>query len=635
MTEPKEMLVEPMRIKYAPTPTNVLSQISGKHLGNLTDYLVSRLHSGVDERNKRLPRMYQIDKLISLWRKHNASDTKRIEAQQKDGKQTAVAANMPLLASHLEDLVAFLTETLAPMHNPFVTNSADEAVKKVVARLGEDVVARNYYLQAMLAIRSLVKYNIGGVHVRWEQGITGNSTYGISAPGNSYRALDMHNTLWDPAIKNPNEVSSQAEWAALVTTVNRVSLLRGQEKNGWMQLDLVLNPTPDSKATTPKRIWVDPSAAIPTEDGADALSLSDDDSFDYNLLGLGEQSQTYTSVGEGVYELTTMYAWILPNQFGLLSTSDKEQIVGAGKIPASFIELWEFTLLNNSVILNGKPHNPRAKSLAGESPVIPTFMSNAIVDQVGTSQRSSMEMIAPFQLFMTTLYNTAVDAVRSGVYGSRYYDPSIVSAESLDKQQNDGGTGWVPTKRPGIPPGNGIYIDRAGGQLAGEAIALSQNMLGVKNSFFPNQAMPAQVAGIDRAVSSQITAFVHGAQRSVRMMLRILDSSLFLPARLETARNLFRHDNLEATPDIPDEKLTSALGSGLESLESERIVDALMQLLNRIIQSQEATQAFDVPAILGFLGNALRLPVDMSVFYREQPQTPPPAGNQPPPAGQP
>ena len=182
----------------------------------------------------------------------------------------------------------------------------------------------------------------------------------------------------------------------------------------------------------------------------------------------------------------------------------------------------------------------------------------------------------------------------------------------------------------------------AGSNGASQAFGHVDTIMGLKNNLFPSQALPAQVAGLDRAVTNQVTAVVHGAQRGLRMSLRLVDQSIFLPARLETARNLSRFEPLAAAnTEIDDETLAKQLGSGIESLESERITEALWRLLMSIVQNQEAMQTFDVSKIMMYLAQVLRINEDFSTFVRQAPQPQGgeagvggQGGGEPPPEGQ-
>lgn len=636
-----------------PSPTSAqirqshpaLTSLSRDKLLILQEYLQERIKDGRNGRDERLPRMFRIDRLISTWRRHTPEDTKRLRGEEKTGRQTAVAGNLPLMASHLEDITAFYADTLAPQANPFISTAADVAVQEMIKRLAKDVQARNYYGEVSAAARALIKYNIGGVAVHWDTGSPSSvSLFGIQGAGNSYRALPMHNTFWDSAIKNPRHVSTQAEWGAYTEITNRSTLLRRATKGEIYDVERFI----DSEASTITsagrptaggiKVWIDPSRSIPTQDGSDSLDdMGTPDRIDWAEFGLSlpEDASTLTDCQ---FERTHMWCWITPHDHGLLTPEDRAILQEHDIDPAAYVELWRFELINNYHIVSAQPHAPRTRTLQGESPMIPMFMSHLIEDELGGSQRAQMELIAGFQRMASSIFEIGINALRKDVWGHMFVDDQMFDAKRLESGE---AVGVHTSKMPGRDVRSGVQMV-AGSNGASQAFGHVDNVMGLKNTLFPSQALPAQVAGLDRAVTNQVTAVVHGAQRGLRMSLRLVDQSVFLPARLETARNLSRFEPLNAAnSELDDETLAKELGSGIESLESERITEALWRLLMSIVQNQEAMQTFDVSRIMMYLAQVLRINEDFSTFVRQAPQQPQPGagdagvggqgGGEPPP----
>lgn len=612
----------------------------------LQEYLQERLKDGRNRRDERLPRMFRIDRLISTWRKHTEEDTKRLEKEEATGRQTAVAGNLPLMAAHLEDITAFYADTLAPQANPFISTATDVAVQEMIKRLGKDVQARNYYGEVASAARALIKYNVGGVAVHWDSGSPSTtSLHGIQGAGNSYKALPMHNTMWDSAIKNPRHVAAQAEWGAYIEVTNRATLIRRAARGEIYDIERFLDS--ETSAISPQgrpmggglKLWIDPSHSIPTSDGSDALSgYSALEKINWEELGLSIPEDA-SSLNDCQFERTHMWCWIVPHEFGLLTTDDKATLQESGLDFESYVELWRFELINNFHIIKAEPHAPRTRVLKGESPMIPMYMSHLIEDELGDSQRAQMELIAGFQRMASSIFEIGINALRKDVWGHTFVDGQMFDATKIESGNS---VGVHTSKQPGRDVRSGIQMV-AGSNGASQAFGHVDTIMGLKNNLFPSQALPAQVAGLDRAVTNQVTAVVHGAQRGLRMSLRLVDQSIFLPARLETARNLSRFEPLAAAnTEIDDETLAKQLGSGIESLESERITEALWRLLMSIVQNQEAMQTFDVSKIMMYLAQVLRINEDFSTFVRQAPQQPPggeagvggQGGGEPPPEGQ-
>ena len=606
---------EEIRTRISAFEHDALLSIPKEKLTSLTDYLTGRLKAGQDARQVRLTRYMRIDRQISTWQEHTPSDSKRLDHEDQTGRQTAVEDNLPILAAHLEDMVAFYADTLSPIGNPLITTEIQKEVKTIVERVTQDIMARDYYSEVASACRSLLKYNLGGMAVEWDKSSqTLPSISGLQAAGNMNKAVDPYNVFWDPAIVNPEKVSSQAEWAAVVEPVNRVHLIRRGISGEWLNIDTVLKSTQQRYG-----LWFDTEKVIPTLDGANARSSGNQAAdVNWSALGLGVAADNADPMDNKRYHLTTMYAWICPETYGLLADQDRGELLEAGMPATAYVELWRFEIIDGATIVSARPHTDRMRALKGESTVIPIFLTHLIRDQLRAAQRSSMELVVPFQRFASSMFALGTRALRRNVFGRYGVDGNMFNLSDL---QTDSDSGFILSKIPGRDVRTGVVPLMSQNQ-ASEAFSHVGNAMELKNTLFPSQALPAQISGLDRAVTSQVSSVVHGAQRSLRMFLRMLDSSVFMPSRMECVRNLQKHEDL-VTESVSDESIAKMLGSGIESMEAERITEALWRLMMAIVQNRDAMAAFNVPAIMSYLSEVLRIKVDMATFAKAQPQQAP------------
>ena len=619
-----------LRVKIAPNfdPTQTdnrhdhsrLASLSEEQNKALVEYLVHRLRIGQEKRQARVSRYIGIDRKISTWKKHTALDSKRLDHEDETGQQTVVSDNLPILAARLEDMVAFYADTLSPVGNPIVTTELDQSIQDIVKRVTQDILARDYYGEVAMACRTQLKYNIGGMFVDWDYSSKSSpSVSGIQSAGNVNKAIDPYNTFWDPSVQRPEDVSIAAEWAAMVSPVNTLFVYRMTLNGEWYQGERAIHGKDRvSIASTPTlRLWIDPARVLPTDDGAD--SRSDSDSFetvDWSTLGLSLPSDTGIGLDEtnNQFERVTIFAWICPHAHGLLNDDDRAELAELGAEPESYLELWRFELINSTHLVVARPQSKRASTSKGESSIIPLFMSHLTRDTLGASQRSHMELNVPFQRFASSMYGIGTSALRRRVWGRQVIDPQMFNVSDFT---SGAATGPITSKTPGRDVRSGMMplSDTSGAE---QAFGFVNTGLQLMDTLYPSQALPAQVAGLDRAVTNQVSAVVHGAQRALRMSLRQLDSVVFMRARMECVRNLQRFEALTIEA-VSDEVIAKALGSGVESMEAERITEALWRVLMAIIQNQEAMQAFDVPKMLGYLSEVLRIKVDMSTFARQPP----------------
>lgn len=626
-----------------------LSQMSDEHRRELTRYLQARLKHGDEMRTDRLARYGRIDRAISTWQKLNKDDSQRERVEDNTGRQFAIPMNIPILAAHLDDMTSYFSEALAPISRPFSTSKGTEGSKQLCDTLNRDAIARDYYGEVVLAMRSLLKYNIGGIVVDWHEGGVPDSISltGISESGNSWRALDLYNTMWDPTIQNPRDVCTRAEWAATVRLTNRVEMARRSLLGEWVGLDSRLSK-PRGMGDWDKRLaessdgtlsecwlWRNSTTAVPTRTGEDSRTHSTDSQtpmteLEWESIGLGLENLPGTA--ERPFELTTMFCWIVPQRFGLLGDSMTTQLSNLGKDPEVFLELWRFELIDASVVVSARPEVPREEFLNTNSALIPMYLCFLTRDQLAEAQRSSMELLRGFQRFTSSMFSIYTEGLRASVWGVRGYDPTLFDVSALEQGQV---AGWLPSKVPGRDVRAGLVRLDSGAGVESAITAVS-NAMGLKDQLFPNQALPSQIAGMERAVQSQVSSVVHGAQRPMRMMLRLIDSALMLPTRIAAVRNLRRYAP-NGIPEITDEEIADVVGSGIESIEAERIVEVFWRLMTAIIQNEEAMRTFNVPAMMAYIGRLMNLSVDMASFVRQQPTQPAPEGavGTPPGAQQP
>lgn len=585
-----------------------LSDMNQEMKDKLLNYLLGRISAGVNARDSRLRRFGDIDRAISTWQKLSPDDTERKRLEDVTGKTMALPVNLPILATHLDDLVSYFAEAIAPLANPFFSAKGDQTVKALQEEFNADATRRDYFGELCGTLRSLLKYNIGGMSVDWDKGTALDSL--MAESGNRWCHLDPYNTFWDPTIKNPKLIARKAEFAGKVYTTNRIELVRKAMRGEWVNLcDMIAkSETTDSTAN----FYKEPAqVAGINEDGTDSRTAAGTTTMNWAAYNLGSAGG---SVVNG-FEVVELYCWLVPAQFGLLTDAERDAIQnGPTQMhPDGFIELWRFELMKDRV-LSATPAIKREDFIGSEPVEIPYYITYMTQDQLREAQRSTMELMKGFQSFASNMYNIFVQGMRKNVWGLVGYDQTMFDMSQLPKGEV---VGVIPMRGiPGRDARAGL-MQVSGATGVESAMGVVSSTLQLKDQLFPSQAMPNQVAGMDRAIKSQVATVVQGSQRALKTILRIMDSGLLLPSRIEAFRN-YKRNKIAAAANVSDEVFSKLLGSGLESMEAERVSDALWQLLYAIVQNSESMQVYDVPKLLTYIGNVGNLSVDMSQFVRQQ-----------------
>jgi hypothetical protein len=254
------------------------------------------------------------------------------------------------------------------------------------------------------------------------------------------------------------------------------------------------------------------------------------------------------------YEVVTCYIRINPTEFGLVSGN------AAAKAARNRYEVWRITVLNDECIIGADYMN----NIHG---YLPCFVGTLNDDVMGAAQRSVAEILTPLQDFASFLVNTHVAGARKNLYGTTFYDPTMVALDKIPQ-------GEVAARVAVNPPAYGKDIRTYIYQMSasGDTSQTLQDLAGVMNlvdQFFPTQSLPSQVASIDRAVSSQVAAVQQGANRRQQKAARLIDDSIFRNIRFAMYYNIIQYatDNEQITDAFTGKTTTINLDK-LRSVES-------------------------------------------------------------------
>ncbi len=576
----------------------------------LLRYLMTRLESDKTNRSARLARMARIDKSVSTWQKLSPGDSQRAAKTETTGKATAININLPLTQTHLDDLVSFYAGIYSPASGAFyqIPKVKQEAVgQRLVDKLNTDAETTRYYSALIRALRSLVKYNLGGLDLAFGDEQLLNEDLDVKGKNHGI-AINMYNFLWDPLIDDPSKIRTEAEWSATVAIHNRMWLIRRERSGLFAGVDRVVTEH-DSNGKRAVFYRNPPSQAGVT--AGDASTGADDIDWASYGQALGSDDQPGT-VG---YEVVKMYCWLNPRQFKL-GTVESRAAARESNLVDTY-ELWKFFIADGKVILHASPVQAAAGDDSVDLPIeIPHYVAQQTLDEMGTEQRSTAELMHPFQTYASFLLNSDVAATRSNIYGLQVYDSSVVDISKIPEGDT---VARIPSKQPGRDVRTALM--QVNGMLdTGKTTEKLQNIMSLAKEFFPSQALPSQIAGIDRAVTNQVSAVMQGISRRLHTTVQTMDNDLFGPFAQACYRNIVRSKAVELN-GLSDEDARAILSSGLAQLNREMMETAFRQILFAIMQNPEANQIYDLGSLLTHWGSLLNMSVDIGDFVRPpQPQ---------------
>lgn len=612
------------KVKHAkfklPTP-----QVHAKHpLKNhanhesLVEYLLERMRIGKDQRDARVGRLGRIDRDVSGWIIRRSQDEiDRERSKEQSGTPVALESNLPISFIHLDDMMTYFAQTFAPNRGMFyqLAKPDEQAIaSQLVSLMNYHAVYSGYYRQLLLTLWSILKYNYGGVNLEWveefgpkvittESGATEVEEVQIFA-GNRIEALDLYNTFWDPTV-HPVNVHKDGEWAA---KAKRRSLYWLKQKclDGTYYNCTDLLEAGDDEFGAPASyatFYINPPQEARLNTGNNHNSGRDD--------WLSILSDTWV-MDEGQFELVDITIRINPNDFGLIDGNAED------RAKRNRYEVWRFTLLNGERVISCVHLNNVHKH-------IPFYFGIVNDDTSGEDSKSPAEILQPLADFASFLMNIHVKSCRKNVWGTTYYDPSVVDYSKVPAGEV---AARVPIKAQGYGKDIRQFVYHDSKVLdTKQTLQDMQGVMQIIDQFFPTQSMPSQIAGIDRAISSQVAAVQQGSNRRQHKSARLMDDTFMRPMRAGMYYNIvqYQQDGVQVPTfygapvkvdltQLRDTNLSTVIGQGLMAIDRQAAMEMVQKVIFALIQNPRASQQADIMKMLDYWVGLMDIEMNLSQF---------------------
>lgn len=140
--------------------------------------------------------------------------------------------------------------------------------------------------------------------------------------------------------------------------------------------------------------------------------------------------------------------------------------------------------------------------------------------------------------------------------------------------------------------------------------------------------MPSAIAGIDRAVDSQVAAVQQGSNRRQQKGARLIDDTMMRPMRFSLYYNIiqFQEDNEEVSDyftgrsqkidlaALRDGSIIDLIGQGLKAIDRQQSAGLIQQVIFAMIQAPQAAQGIDLLKMLDFWTSMMDIDANMSQF---------------------
>jgi len=291
----------------------------------------------------------------------------------------------------------------------------------------EDQQNRGGWIRELqMFFRDGFKYGICGLEIDWEQEVTASletdikfsATQGkpkeVVWEGNVIKRLDLYNTFWDTRVP-PAEVYKYGEFAGYTKLMSRVAL---KDFIGKLPAKIIANIKPAFEsgmgATTQGGLGGIESFYMPQLNPDALMQANPRLSTDWMAwAGLAMQGKNIEIMYKNQYEVTTLYARILPSDFGLNVPS------------ANTPQVWKLIFVNHQVLVYAE----RQTNAHGYLPIL---FGQPLEDGLFLQTKSLAQNVQPLQEVASAMMAANIASLRRSISDRGLFDPSRVSPDNIN-----------------------------------------------------------------------------------------------------------------------------------------------------------------------------------------------------------
>jgi len=337
------------------------------------------------------------------------------------GVMNVSASSPPVVISQVDSMVAYLAEVFlsgSPLF-PVVSNpSTVRQAEQLEVLIDDHATLGGYARQLLLFLRDGVKYNFSAIECDWTSidqyspadELLNPGTTRTSKKANFFSKIerwDPYNTVWDFNV-TPGDVSAKGDYAGHLEILTRTKLKRklqrlSDNKEGFnVKEATATNPYATAEQLGYYRMHPQVSDYVSSRKPISGMN------WDTYLTGRATENTADLSTATNNYEVFTLYARIVPADFGMSVPSPRT------------VQIWKFVIVNSTVVV-------QAKRIISAYDLLPVLFGQPLEDGLGYQTQSIAEASIPFQQSATTLFDIYLNAARRAVADRALYNPLLIS----------------------------------------------------------------------------------------------------------------------------------------------------------------------------------------------------------------
>ena len=385
--------------------------------------------------------MRQVD-LAYMRESDWTTEHQRAKLANKYGDPTKFQnVTVPVVMPQVEAAVTYQSSVFLtgnPIFGWVAPPEQEDVALQYQAIVEENSIRGGWTRELMIFFRDAFKYNLGIVETTWDRIVTVAVETDISFSlkegkpkeviweGNKVRRWDPYNSFWDSRYK-PTEIFKNGEFCGTTELMSRVHLKK-------------------FIAELPDKMVANIRAAFESGMGSASMGAGGIESYYMPMINPDalitrdpKRSTDWMSwaglldrppgeiIYKNLYEVTTLYARIIPQDFRL-------------NVPgANTPQVWKFIIVNHQVLIYAE----RQTNAHG---YLPTLFAQPNEDGLAYQTKSLANNAKPFQDIGSALVNSAMAARRRAISDRGIYNPLLISEAHIN---SDSPTAKIPMRPAG------------------------------------------------------------------------------------------------------------------------------------------------------------------------------------------
>lgn len=424
----------------------------------------------------------------------------------------------------------FLTGT--PIFGVVSNPSNMDAAMQMETVIDDQSIKGGWVREFLKFFRNGFKYNLSAIEINWARQVTAAFETDLSFSttqarpkeviweGNTIRNMDMYNVIFDSRV-SPTEMHTKGEFAGYTEVMSRIALKQFIQELPDKLVDNIVPAFESGMGFAGiSETGAHSSFYIPSLNPEALLEKNPRNTTNWmawaNLAG-AEQKIQY----KDMYEVTTLYARILPSDFSI-------------RVPAANTpQVWKFIYVNHQVLLYAE----RQTNAHG---MLPMLFSQPLEDGLDYQTKPLAQNVAPIQSITSAMWNSVIAARRRAISDRGIYDPSRITEAHIN---NPNPSAKIPVRPAayGKPVQEGYYPIPFRDDQSGILMQETQSLVQMANMITgQNQVRQGQFVKGNKTLH-EFQSVMSNANGRDQVTSMLLEAQLFTPLKEILKLNILQY----------------------------------------------------------------------------------------------